>query len=127
MAGEYGFMEPIIYTGKRARLLFKLNSHLKEAPELQPFLLLYYHPSPFTNLQHLHITTFYVVHMVQHGSVGSALACCKAGPSVILGSAPCSAPLPHHREVFPTELTSNEEMERGPGEWQRINVLYECD
>ncbi len=32
----------------------------------------------------------------------------------------------HHREVSPTELTSDEEMERGPGEWRRINVLYEC-
>jgi hypothetical protein len=28
----------------------------------------------------------------------------------------------HHREGFPTELTSDEEMERGPGEWRRINV-----
>ncbi len=33
----------------------------------------------------------------------------------------------HHREVSPTELTSDEEMERGPGEWRRINVLYECN
>jgi hypothetical protein len=33
----------------------------------------------------------------------------------------------HHREVFPTELTSDEEMERVPGEWRRINVYYECD
>ncbi len=31
----------------------------------------------------------------------------------------------HHREVFPTELTSNEEMERGPGEWRRMSVI-EC-
>jgi hypothetical protein len=28
---------------------------------------------------------------------------------------------------FPTELTSDEQMERGPGEWRRINVLCECD
>jgi hypothetical protein len=28
---------------------------------------------------------------------------------------------------FPTEHTSDEEMERGPSEWRRINVLYECD
>ncbi len=28
----------------------------------------------------------------------------------------------HHREVFPTELTSDEEMERDLGDWLRINV-----
>ncbi len=33
----------------------------------------------------------------------------------------------HHREVFPTELKSDEEMERDPGEWRWINVLHECD
>jgi hypothetical protein len=33
----------------------------------------------------------------------------------------------HHREVFPTELQSDEEMERDLGEWRRTNVLYECD
>jgi hypothetical protein len=33
----------------------------------------------------------------------------------------------HHREGFPTELTSDEEMERNLGEWRRMNVLYECD
>jgi hypothetical protein len=55
--------------------------------------------------------------MVRRGSVGSASACCKAGPSSILGSTP----------VFPTEHTSDEEMERGLSEWRRINVLYECD
>jgi hypothetical protein len=43
--------------------------------------------------------------MVRRGSVGSASACCKAGPS--------SIPARHHREVFPTEQTSDEEMERG--------------
>jgi hypothetical protein len=31
----------------------------------------------------------------------------------------------HHREGLPTELSSNEEMERGPSEWRWINVLYE--
>jgi hypothetical protein len=31
------------------------------------------------------------------------------------------------RKGFPTELTSDEEMERNLGEWRRINVLYECD
>jgi hypothetical protein len=30
----------------------------------------------------------------------------------------------HLREVFPTKLTSDEDMERGHGEWQQINVLY---
>jgi hypothetical protein len=33
----------------------------------------------------------------------------------------------HHREVFPSEHTSDEEMERGLSEWRRINVLNECD
>jgi hypothetical protein len=28
----------------------------------------------------------------------------------------------HHREVFPTDLSSDEEMERNLGEWRRINV-----
>jgi hypothetical protein len=28
----------------------------------------------------------------------------------------------HHREVYHSELTSDEEMERGLGEWRRINV-----
>jgi hypothetical protein len=59
--------------------------------------------------------------MVRRCSVGSASACWKAGPSSILGSAP------HWGTVFPTELTSDEEMERGLGKLRRINVLYECD
>jgi len=33
----------------------------------------------------------------------------------------------HHREVFPSEHTCDEEMERGLSEWRWINVLYECD
>jgi hypothetical protein len=33
----------------------------------------------------------------------------------------------HHREVFPAEHTSDEEMERGLSEWRQINVFYECD
>ncbi len=33
----------------------------------------------------------------------------------------------HHREALPTELTSDEEMERGPSEWRWIVALYECD
>ena len=57
--------------------------------------------------------------MVRRGSVGSAPACCKAGPSSILSSAPQGG--------SPTEQTSDEEMEKGLSEWRRINVLYECD
>jgi hypothetical protein len=60
-----------------------------------------------------------VAHMVRRGSVGSASACCKAGPSSILGSVP--------QEGSPTEQTSDEEIERGLSERRRINVLYECD
>jgi hypothetical protein len=47
--------------------------------------------------------------MVRRGSVDGALACCKAGSSLILGSAPQGG--------FPTELTSDEEMERDLGDW----------
>ncbi len=57
--------------------------------------------------------------MVRRCSVGRASACCKAGPSSILGSAPQGG--------FPTELTSDEDMERDLSEWRRINVLFECD
>jgi hypothetical protein len=53
--------------------------------------------------------------MVRRGSVGSASACCKAGPSSILGSAPQGG--------SPTEQTSDEEMERGLSEWRRMNVI----
>jgi hypothetical protein len=56
--------------------------------------------------------------LVRRGSVGSASACCKAGPRSILDSAPQGG---SH-----TEQSSDEEMERGLSEWQRINVLYEC-
>ncbi len=55
---------------------------------------------------------------MRHGSVGSASACCKAGPSSILGSAPQGG--------F-SQWTSDEEMERDLDEWRRINALYECD
>ncbi len=58
--------------------------------------------------------------MVRRGSVGSASACCKAGPSSILGSAPQGG-------FFPLSLHSDEEMEKGPGEWRWISGLYECD
>ncbi len=57
--------------------------------------------------------------MVRHGSVGSG------GLAVRQALVRFSAR--HHREVSPTELTSDEEMERGPGEWRQINILYECD
>ncbi len=50
--------------------------------------------------------------IVRCGSVGSTSACCKAGPRLIL------------REVFPTEHTSDEDMERGFSEWRRMNVLW---
>ncbi len=53
---------------------------------------------------------------LRRGPVGSASACCKAGPSSILGSAPQGG-------LFPTEHTSDEEMERGLSEWRWINVL----
>ncbi len=33
----------------------------------------------------------------------------------------------HSREVFPTELNSDEKMEMTLGEWRRMNVLYEGD
>ena len=42
---------------------------------------------------------------VRGSSVGSASACCKASSNSIFGSAP-------PREAFPTELTSEEEMEK---------------
>jgi hypothetical protein len=45
---------------------------------------------------------------VERSSVGSAQACCMAGPRSNLGSAP-------------------EEMKRGFGEWRWMNELYECD
>ncbi len=58
--------------------------------------------------------------MVRRGSVGSASACWKAGPSSVLGSAP--------QEGFSpcTEHKCNEEMERGLGEWRWVNVWYHC-
>ncbi len=56
---------------------------------------------------------------MRRSSVGSVSVHWKAGPISILGW--------HPREVFPAELTSDEEMERNLGEWRRMNVLYECD
>jgi hypothetical protein len=32
-----------------------------------------------------------------------------------------------NKEVFPTELTSDEEMERNFDKWRQMNVLHECD
>ncbi len=78
--------------------------------------------------------------MVRHGSV-----CCGVAQLVARRLAERQARVRfsarHHREAFPTELSSDEEMEeafppelssdeemeRGPGEWRRIYVLYECD
>jgi hypothetical protein len=57
--------------------------------------------------------------IVQRGSVSSAQHAVRQARVRFLAR--------HHREVFPTELTSDEELERGPGEWRRKNVLYECD
>ncbi len=57
--------------------------------------------------------------MVRRGSVGSASACVR--------QARVRFSARHHWEVFPTEHTSNEEMERGISEWRWINVWYECD
>ncbi len=51
-----------------------------------------------------------ITDMVRRGSVGSASACCKAGSSSILGSAPQGG-------FYPLGLHSDEEMEKGPGEW----------
>jgi hypothetical protein len=47
-----------------------------------------------------------MAHMVRSGLVGSASACCKQAR--VLFSAR------HHREVFPTELTRDEEMREAP-------------
>ncbi len=52
--------------------------------------------------------------------LGRVSSCCKAVPSSILGSVP-------HREVFPTKLTGDEEMERNLGDWRRMNIMCECD
>jgi hypothetical protein len=54
---------------------------------------------------------------VQRGSIGSALACCMAGPSSNSGSALQGG-------FFPQSETSNEEKERDLGEWMNecINV-----
>jgi hypothetical protein len=60
--------------------------------------------------------------MVRCGSVGSASACCNS-----VRQARFRFLARHHREVFPTEHTSDEEMERGLSEWRWIiNELYEC-
>jgi hypothetical protein len=55
--------------------------------------------------------------MVRRGSVSSASACCKAGPSSILGSAPQGG-------FFPLSLQSDEDMEIGPGEWLQITYKW---
>ncbi len=63
--------------------------------------------------------------LVRHGSV-----CCGVAQLVVRRLAVRQTRVRfsarHHREVFPTEHTSDEGMERGLGEWRWINVLYEC-
>ncbi len=53
--------------------------------------------------------------MVRRGSFGNASACCKGGRVRFSAR--------HHRKVFPTEHTSDEEMERRLSEWRRMNVI----
>ncbi len=81
----------------------------------------HYVPPPELSYVTIPLPFWYVHVSMRRGSVGSTPTCCKAGPSSILRFS-----ARHHREVFPTELTSDEEMERGLGEWWRINVLNEC-
>jgi hypothetical protein len=56
---------------------------------------------------------------MQRSLVGSALARCMAGPRSNLGSRP--------REDFLSDRQAMKKIERGIGEWRRMNVLYECD
>ncbi len=55
---------------------------------------------------------------MRRSSVDSGSACCMARVRISAR---------HPRDVFPTERSSDEEMERNLGEWRRVNVLYECD
>jgi hypothetical protein len=59
--------------------------------------------------------------MVRRGSVGTIARRLAVRQARVRFSAR------HHREGLPTELSSDEEMERGPSKWRRINVLYKCD
>jgi hypothetical protein len=65
--------------------------------------------------------------MVQRGSVGWCGVAQLVARRLAGRQARVRFSARHHKEVFPTELTSDEEMERGLGEWRWINVLYECD
>ena len=70
--------------------------------------------------------------MVRRGSYGAAwLIWCGVAQLVARWLAGRQArvrfPARHHREGLSTELSSDEEMERGPSEWRWINVLCECD
>ncbi len=56
---------------------------------------------------------------VGRSSDGSASTCCKAGRVRFSAR--------HPREIFPTELTNDEKVERNLGKWRRKNVLYKCD
>jgi hypothetical protein len=57
---------------------------------------------------------------VRRNPDGGALACCTGRPEF-------DTRLGTPKGVFPTELTSDEEMERNLIEWRQMNVLYECD
>ncbi len=59
--------------------------------------------------------------MVRRGSVW-----CGRGVAQLVARWLAERSARHHREVFPTEHRSDEEMERCLSEWRRINVLYEC-
>jgi hypothetical protein len=63
---------------------------------------------------------------VRRSSVGCGVAQLVVRP-LIVWQARVRFSARHPREVFPTELTSDEEMERNLGEWQRMNLLYECN
>jgi hypothetical protein len=58
--------------------------------------------------------------MVRRGSVDSTSAGCKAGPRVRFSAR-------DHREVFPTDLTSDEEMHGERPRRMAMDVFYECD
>ena len=65
--------------------------------------------------------------MVRRGSVWCGVAQ-LAARRLAVRQARVRFPARHHREVFPTEHTSDEEMERGFSECRRMNVLWlnEC-
>ncbi len=60
--------------------------------------------------------------MVQRGSVWCGVAQ-LAERRLAVRQARVRFSARHHREVFPTEHTSDEDMEKGFSEWRRMNVL----